>query len=224
MYLPLSDAVIITGDGKGGQTTNYLDDLQYDKARLDAPRFLVSYETLPLPPTPDFDTLMKNVAFIYDNAVVLLASLARGTAVALSRARLIADAFVYAQDHDRFYSDGRLRNAYPQGPGGYTGGYEGWEPMPDRVTWKSTEHNLDLYMAFMTVFDLTGEAAWRERALHAKQFVRAMWRACGVDRFATGTQPDRVTPNCDFAPADVNTWGLMALGRLAPMGQASIGS
>lgn len=106
----------------------------------------------------------------------------------------------------------------PQGPGGYTGGYEGWEPTPQRVTWKSTEHNLDLYVAFMTVFDLTGEAAWQERALHAKQFVRAMWQACGTNRFATGTHTDRETPNCDFAPADVNTWALTALGEVGTYG------
>src|SRR6185295_14682594 len=202
-----------------------------------------------VPPADDFDAHFKNVAFSYDNAVVLLAYLARGTPDDLRRAALIADAFVYAQDHDRFYSDGRLRNAYQAGdlrlppgwtpnnraatarmpgfwnpdakawiedlaqvgsdsgnmgwimlallrahrvldgvhpnapryleaakrlgawvsahawstvgPGGFTGGYEGWEPTasalnsPARRAWKSTEHNIDLYVAFMTLADLT---------------------------------------------------------------------
>ena len=98
-----------------------------------------------------------------------------------------------------------------QGPGGYTGGYEGWEPAPERMTWKSTEHNLDLYVAFRTLADLTGDATWQERALHARHFLLAMWQAYGPHHFATGTHPDSVTPNCDFAPSDVNTWGLMAL-------------
>jgi hypothetical protein len=226
--------------------------------------------------------------------VVLLAYLARGTADDLRRAQILADAFAYVQQHDRYYNDGRLRNAYQggdlilppgwaprgrkgtarlpgwwdlkqnqwvesqdqvgtttgnvawvmiallkayqvfgepryleatmrmgawvelhtrdrQGPGGYTGGYAGWEPTPEKLTWKSTEHNLDLYVAFRTLFDLTGNAVWQKRALHARRFLSKMWEACGADHFATGTHPDGVTQNCDFAPADVNTWGLMAL-------------
>ena len=35
-----------------------------------------------------------------------------------------------------------------QGAGGYTGGFEGWEPTPRKLTYKSTEHNIDLYAAF----------------------------------------------------------------------------
>lgn len=122
--------------------TFYLDDIQYDEARLDEPRLLVSYETLPFPPAPDFDTIMKNVAFICDNAVVHLAYLAHGTADALRRARLLADALVYAQDHDRFYSDGRLRNAYQGGdlvlpPGWTPNGHRGTARLPG--WWDSTQ-------------------------------------------------------------------------------------
>jgi hypothetical protein len=81
----------------------YLDDVKYDKARPNARRFLVSYQALPVPPGANFDTILKNVAWTYDNAVVLLAYLARGTEDDLRRAMLLANAFVYAQNHDRFY-------------------------------------------------------------------------------------------------------------------------
>jgi hypothetical protein len=252
---------------------------------------------------------LKNVAFTYDNVVALLAYLSRGSGNDLHRARLLADAFVYAQDHDRFYTDGRLRNAYQggdlilppgwtpnnregparlpgwwdtqqkkwfedvnqvgtdtgnmawviigllraykslgkieyldaakrlgawievnardaRGDGGYTGGFKGWEPgcggpAPTQVTWKSTEHNLDLYVAFMTLSDLTTEpekSMWRERALHAKNFVRAMWEGCDSSHFATGTKDDGAAHNCDFAPEDVNTWGFMVLGEVDKYG------
>lgn len=288
--------------------TFYLDDIQYDKARPNDLGFLVSYKTLPVRPKCiheiDFDTVFKNVAFTYDNVMVLLAYLASGSYEGLRRATLLADAFVYAQNHDRYYEDGRLRNAYQggdlilppgwtpndrkgtarmpgwwdlcekkwyedaeqvgtytgnmawvltgflrayqvlgkteyldaakrlglwieentrdaRGTGGYTGGFEGWEPTPAPLLWKSTEHNIDLYVAFMTLSDLTpepGKSLWRERALHAKKFVRSMWEACGAHHFATGTKDNGVTPNCDFAPGDVNTWGVMALGELATYG------
>lgn len=289
-------------------TIFYLDDIQYSKKRPNDLRFLVSYKTLSIPPGDNFDTILKNVAFTYDNVLVLLAYLARGNKGDLQRASLLADAFVYAQNHDRFYTDGRLRNAYQggdlilapgwtpndregtvrlpgwwgwdteqktwfedanqvgtdtgnmawviigllrayevlgkaeyldaakrlgvwieanvrdtRGTGGYTGGFEGWEPScgdpgPTPVTWKSTEHNIDTYVAFMTLFDITGETVWEEQAMHSKQFVKTMWEACDTDHFATGTNDDGVTPNCDFAPEDVNTWGLMALGEVDQYG------
>lgn len=287
-----------------GGAVFYLDDIQYDKPRLNDLRLLVSFDVLSKAPGDNFDTILRNVAFSYDNAVAILSYLARANAGDVRRAALLADAFVYAQDHDRYYSDGRLRNAYQagdlilppgwtpndrlatarmpgwwdvdkkewledqghvgtdtgnmawimlsllrahqklgtvkylsaaqrigtwiaentydvRGVGGYTGGYEGWEPDPSRRFWKSTEHNLDAYVAFMTLSDLTPEpdrSMWRSRALHAKHFVIGMWGACGDSRFATGTTVDGVTPNCDLNPEDVNTWGLMALGEAALFG------
>ncbi len=287
----------------------YLDDIQYVMDRTASPRLSASYTTLPVAPGDNFDTILKNTAYVYDNAITLIAYLARGAKDDRKRAKLLADAYVYAQKNDRFYKDGRLRNAYQagdlplppgwtpngrkdaarlpgwwdvtgkkwiedsghvgtdtgnmswvmiallraykvfgeekyltaaktlgewietntkdtRGNGGYTGGVKGWEPAcggsdPLSVTWKSTEHNIDAYVAFMTLYDLTkgDEAAmWRARALHAKQFVRSMWGACGPTHFATGTGDDGITPNCLFYPEDANTWGLMALGEVADYG------
>lgn len=104
----------------------YLDDIVYQKARLAEPRFLLSYQTLAS--GHDFDLVMRNTAFVYDNALALLAFLAAGER---QRARLLAEALLFALDHDRHYTDGRLRNAYqagdlqlpprlgPQWPGGH---------------------------------------------------------------------------------------------------------
>jgi len=93
----------------GRSITFYLDDIRYNKPHLDDLRFLVSYETITslLP----FDEQFRNVAFTYDNALALIAFVERED---WKRAQLLADAFVYAQEHDRFYADGRLRNAYHQ--------------------------------------------------------------------------------------------------------------
>ncbi len=107
----------------GREITFYLDDIWWDKPRPDEPRFLASYETLAT--NDDFDMVMRNVAFTYDNALALLAFVARGTADDLRRARMLADAFVYAAEHDRFYSDSRLRNAYS---GGDLALWPGWMP------------------------------------------------------------------------------------------------
>lgn len=68
--------------------TFYLDDIQYElndsarNARLNQPRFLRSFTTLPGQPNPndsnkddDFDLVLRNTAFSYDNALALLALL-----------------------------------------------------------------------------------------------------------------------------------------------------
>lgn len=286
--------------------TFYLDEIKYDKSHLDESRFLVSYETISS--SSDFDTVMRNIAFTYDNALVLIAFIARGAEGDMERAELLADAFVYAINHDRYFTDGRLRNAYQggdlilfpgwtpngktdtvrmpgwwdqtaeiwyedrftvsthtgnlawvmisllsyyeetgedqncinnkhcdaaltlgnwieantkdnRGAGGYTGGYEGWEMTnnnPDgqtKLLWKSTEHNIDVYVAFARLYEATGDPVWKQRALHAKSFVEAMWDE-GQGHFWTGTLNDGETINTDAIPADVNTWGLMALGNI----------
>ncbi|MCS7227317.1 MAG: hypothetical protein NZ821_10035, partial [Gloeomargarita sp. SKYB31] len=98
-----------------------------------------------------------------------------------------------------------------RGAGGYTGGYEGEEPSPTRLLWKSTEHNLDLYVAFERLYRITGESVWRERAEHARQFVEAMWND-EAGFYWTGTLDDGVTINSQAVPLDAQTWALLAFG------------
>ena len=274
----------------------YLDDIKYQLPRLDEPRFLVSFRLL-----PQDEPVLINTAFVYDNALALLAFLASGNQDDLRRAKLIGDGFVYALDHDRAFNDGRLRNAYQggdlilppgwephgkkgtvrmpgwwseddkkwyedkfavsthtgnvawpmialislyqktgeqkyltaamrmgewieancrdeRGAGGYTGGYEGWEATSNnpqgqtKLLWKSTEHNIDVYVAFMRLYNLTGNPVWKERALHAKGFVEAMWDEA-QGHFWTGTGDDGVTINKKTIPVDIQAWAVLALGQ-----------
>jgi hypothetical protein len=106
------------------EITFYIDDIRLDKERPDDLRFITSFETLPTQEN-DFDVVLRNVAFTYDNALALLAFLARGTPDDIRRAEILADAFVYASQNDRFYNDGRLRNAYSSGD---LKSFPGWEP------------------------------------------------------------------------------------------------
>jgi hypothetical protein len=128
--------------------TFYLDDIEYGLSsiqqtqRLNLPRFIRSYRTLPVQPdffnsTPevDFDLVLRAVAYTYDNALAVLAFLADGSADSLRRAKLIGDAFVQATKHDRAYTDGRFRTAYMPGdialaPGWVVNGKVGSVPVP----------------------------------------------------------------------------------------------
>jgi hypothetical protein len=277
--------------------TFYLDDIKYNKERLDEPRFLVSYELL-----PDDEPVLKDTAFTYDNALVLLAFLANNTDEDIESAKLIGDALVYAIDNDRYFTDGRLRNAYQagdlrlppgwkphgkadtvrmpgwwdtknniwyedktfvgthsgnvawsiiallslyeethkdrylnasirlgewienecrdeRGAGGFTGGYEGWEKTANnpegqtKILWKSTEHNIDVYVAFSRLYELTGNVVWEERAKHAKYLVEAMWDE-REGHLWTGTLEDGITINKANIPADIHAWSIMAMDEI----------
>jgi hypothetical protein len=289
-------------ENAGTSVTFYLDDIAYDRARLPEPRFLLSYQTVNS--GKDVDTVLRNVAFTYDNAVALMAFLASGRP---ERAKLIADALLYALDNDRAFADGRVRNAYQagdlvlpagwapnaktgtvrmpgwfdreanpptwyedsvqvgtstgnqawamlallayyeteggaqylaaaermgdwvedncrdsRGAGGYTAGCEGWETGPQvKLSYKATEHNIDLYAAFGRLYLLTGKQKWQGRAEHAQAFLRAMWDAT-EGRFSTGTREDGTTINTDVVPLDVQVWAHLALGAEAEPYRASL--
>ena len=64
-------------------------------------------------PTPTFDD--GDVSYTYDDDVLTIALLKRGTDDDLSRAKLLGDSIVYAQTNDPL-ADGRVRNAYHSNP------------------------------------------------------------------------------------------------------------
>ncbi|HBX24402.1 MAG TPA: hypothetical protein DEF34_12340 [Desulfotomaculum sp.] len=275
-------------ENDGEDITFYLDEIKYDCKRPNELRFMNSFETCPL--DYDFDLTTSNAAFTYDNAVALMAFLANGDN---ARAKLLADAFVYAQQHDRFFNDGRLRNAYQggdlilppgwtpfnevgtvrlpgfyqirsgtwaedefqvsthtgnmawvmlalmayyqeaggeqylaaaqrlgewietncrdeRGAGGYTGGYTGNDEKMTKLTYKSTEHNIDLYAAFEQLYLLTSQAEWHNRAKHARNFVQAMWDD-SEGKFWTGTDSYGVAINKKVIPLDIQAWAVLSL-------------
>jgi hypothetical protein len=87
------------------------------------PALLKSYVTETGPVATDFDLTQADAAYVYDNALAGLALLAGGDRQAAER---IADALVLAQNHDRYWQDGRLRNAYQAGPFSVPAKLPGW--------------------------------------------------------------------------------------------------
>lgn len=91
--------------------TFYLDDIDYilnpeqTEARLNEPRFLRSYTTLPI--NSGADLALRRISFTYDNALVVLAFLADGSNDSVRRAQLIGDAFIEAMQHDVVFNDNR---------------------------------------------------------------------------------------------------------------------
>ena len=104
--------------------------------------------------------------------------------------------------------------------GGYTGGYEGWEPSPsnqnppNKLTYKSTEHAIDLYVAFKRLVEVTPNqidvARYKAASVHARNFVLSMYDP-QLGCFYTGTMTDGRTVNKENLPLDTNTWAILAL-------------
>jgi hypothetical protein len=123
---------------------------------------------------------------------------------------------LHAVTGEQRYLDGALRLARwvegmldTRGAGGYIGGYFGDQPAPQRLRWKSTEHNTDLAAAFDLLARASGDTHWAQRAALASAFVDAMWSAdCGC--FAVGTGEDGVRLNPLLA-LDAQVWPLLAL-------------
>jgi hypothetical protein len=95
-----------------------------------------------------------------------------------------------------------------RGDGGYSGGVHGFDASPQRLGWKSTEHNIDLVALFDQLVTLKDETRWRVARDHARRFVDAQWDA-RTGHFVTGTLPDGITPNRDTSGLDAQLWPLL---------------
>ena len=296
-----------TNNPRKNKVKFYVDDIYYEFSQDDPkPVFLQSYA--PVAPGTDGD-FINGFAYLYDNAV---AAMALSYAGKHERARQIADAIVYALENDRYYSDGRLRNAYANGDprsfrgwfsprgrefarmpgnwiteknsagleferwvedyyanssstgnmawailalcevyknapgreeylraarkigeliltlrddrnGGFAGGWEGFEKVENEadkdkevrlVTYKSTEHNIDLIAAYRLLAKYGDERKYTDASNYARDFVLSMYDT-EINVFYTGTEADGVTINKSVLPLDSNTWALLALEDFA---------
>jgi len=120
--------------------------------------FVASYPTAT-------DKTLKGVAFLYDSAAATLALVGCGDTAHAAR---IGDAILAAQAHDRFWKDGRLRNAYLAGPVSNPVKLGGWQ---DGANWAEDGYQ---------VGSDTGNLAWAMLAL------LALHRANAGDKYLQG--------------------------------------
>ncbi|MBO4254442.1 Tat pathway signal sequence domain protein [Streptomyces griseorubiginosus] len=150
-----------------------------------APRRALSFLATAMDAYPDHGTVrlaqsytdqagLFSTAFTYDNALVILANLASGTADGRTRATVLGDALLYAQAHDPGYDDGRLRQAYNVGP--YTF-YDG-SAQPDGFVRADGTANVGTQFGFTGT--AVGDMAWAGIALGA------LAGRTGERRFLTG--------------------------------------
>ena len=194
------DAYLAEGTRAGRARAEVIGDgLLYVQAHDPAHdgRIRAAYAPSPLLGPGDVDatdpaTLTGNMAWAGQALAQLYA--ATGAAAYLDGAEAIGN-WVQAHCHD------------DRGPGGYTGGETAGG---QKIEWKSTEHNIDLYALFTLLARETGAQVWSARAAWARRFIAAMWDG-HQDHFYVGTTGDGVTPNKAELPEDINSWSFLAL-------------
>jgi hypothetical protein len=102
---------------------------------------------------------------------------------------------------------------------GFRGGFHGYDPQQVRLTWISTEHNVDVYAAASWLFRLTSEQKYADAASQARQFLE---RAFDVDHFLLGTKPDGSLADPSMLALDVQLWPWMAIPDAPPAWRAAL--
>ncbi|MDR2442197.1 MAG: hypothetical protein LBE31_01595 [Deltaproteobacteria bacterium] len=207
----------------------YLDDIYFEFAEPKLrPMFLTSYA--PAPAGTD-GAIINNAAYLYDNALAVMALSYAGKH---QRARQIADAIVYALDHDRFFTDGRLRNAYMSGnpqsyPGWFSSRGEEFARLPSFYDPKAKKSFEDSNMVGTT----TGNCAWAILALmevyannpQEKQYLQAAQKIADFiltlqsgQGFLGGYEDWEPKPKkISYKSVEHNTDLITAFGRLAKL-------
>jgi hypothetical protein len=154
-------------------------------AEPSGPVFLPSYPTVKSGP-------LQDAAFLYDNDVAVVALIACGE---IQKATRIGDAVLAAQERDRYWHDGRLRNGYlagPVGPGAVklAGWWDNKQNMwvEDRYQVGSDNGNMAwTILALLALDRATGNRKYRDGAALLGTWVK-QWRSkVGPGGFTGGT-------------------------------------
>lgn len=106
-------------------------------------------------------------------------------------------------------ADWTVANASGRGDG-FSGGIDGFDAKPATLTWKSTEHNIDLAALFGRLARAGAKGEWSRLAQSALRFVASQWDT-GSGHFLVGTLPDG-TPNRTTSGLDVQLWAQLLPG------------
>lgn len=90
---------------------------------------------------------------------------------------------------------------------GFAGGIQGFDADPVKLTWKSTEHNIDAAAMFTWLAGNSASGKWALLAHAARRFVASQWDAKS-GHFFIGTLPNG-NENTATSAIDVQMWALL---------------
>ena len=95
-------------------------------------------------------------------------------------------------------------------PAGFSGGLDGFDPAQTRLTWKSTEHNLDVHAVASWLHRLNDDSDNAAAAATARGFLDAVF-ADDPGLFRLGTRPDGSLRSTDHIALDTQLWPLLGV-------------
>ena len=99
---------------------------------------------------------------------------------------------------------------------GFQGGIDDPESQtPTQRIFASAEHNIDVLVAFKLMFEITGENSWSPHALHAQNFVEAVFDNTSMCFLAGTPDPETRNTSTGQLPVDVQAWAILARIPLA---------
>ncbi|HET8708624.1 MAG TPA: hypothetical protein VFM46_20115 [Pseudomonadales bacterium] len=155
------------------------------------PAFLLSFPT-------ETDGPLNQSAFLYDNAVAAIALVGCGET---AKAKRITDAIIFAQSNDRYWHDGRLRNAYRGGavetpvklPGWWDGQKNQW--LEDRYQVGSDVGNMAWALLSLLAVDRgLNDPAYRKAALSLAEWIERFHDQRGKGAYKGGLFAHEPTP------------------------------
>jgi hypothetical protein len=103
---------------------------------------------------------------------------------------------------------------------GFCGGFHGYDPHQVKLTWMSTEHNVDVFAAASWLFRLTHDQKYDEAAKRARRLLERSFRG---DHFLLGTKPDGSLADEGLLALDVQLWPWMAVRDAPAAWQKALG-
>jgi len=103
---------------------------------------------------------------------------------------------------------------------GFLGGFHGYDPHQVRLSWMSTEHNVDVYAAATWLFRLTKDDKYATAASRAR---RLLARSFQQDHFLLGTKNDGSLADSNALALDVQLWPWMAISDAPVQWRSALG-
>ncbi|MFL5238430.1 MAG: hypothetical protein ACJ8EL_12665 [Rhizomicrobium sp.] len=155
-------------------------------------------------PTATFSN--GDVSYTYDDAVMIIALLARGTSDDVVRARVLGDSLLYAQAHDPA-RDGRVRDAY------HANALIGMGGTPNVANAASHTGNLAWTgMAFGQLYRATGDLKYLKAALALGNFTQQnFYDARGIEGYTGGFEANGAKVRYKSAEHNIDLYALFTM-------------
>lgn len=156
---------------------------------------------------------LNSTAFVYDNALQIIAYLARGSSDDVTRATVLGNSLLYAQQHDPNFTDGRLRDSYFVAPSLVnTDGTVQLDGAPAFITGTAVGNVAWAGLALVRLSRVTGNQSFLSGAVQLGNWIVAnAYDTRGAGGFTGGFDPNQNKFTYKSTEHNIDTYALFTL-------------